>query len=110
MLQFYLKNHGIELSWTGTGRLIMSFSFSDEDFNQVVECFVSAAQQMLQDAWWWQSPQLSNKAIKRQFLSDLLTAKFPSIAGLLPRPLVAYQGAQSASSKLNEANNLSKAG
>ena len=65
MLQFYLKNHGIELSWTGTGRLIMSFSFSDEDFNQVVECFVSAAQQMLQDAWWWQSPQLSNKAIKR---------------------------------------------
>ena len=110
MLQFYLKNHGIELSWTGTGRLIMSFSFSDEDFNQVVECFVSAAQQMQQDAWWWQSPQLSNKAIKRQFLSDLLTAKFPSIAGLLPRPLVAYQGAQSASSKLNEANNLSKAG
>jgi glutamate-1-semialdehyde 2,1-aminomutase len=110
MLQFYLKNHGIELSWTGTGRLIMSFSFSDEDFNEVVECFVNAAQQMQQDAWWWQSPQLSNKAIKRQFLSDLLTAKFPSIAGLLPRPLVAYQGAQSASSKLNEANNLSKAG
>lgn len=110
MLQFYLKNHGIELSWTGTGRLIMSFSFSDEDFNEVVECFVSAAQQMQQDTWWWQSPQLSNKAIKRQFLSDLLTAKFPSIAGLLPRPLVAYQGAQSASSKLNEANNLSKAG
>jgi len=32
----------------------MSFSFSDEDFNQVVECFVSAAQQMQQDAWWWQ--------------------------------------------------------
>jgi glutamate-1-semialdehyde 2,1-aminomutase len=110
MLQFYLKNHGIELSWTGTGRLIMSFSFSDEDFNQVVECFVSAAQQMQRDAWWWQSPQLSNKAIKRQFLSDLLTAKFPSIAGLLPRPLLAYQGAQSASSKLNEPNNLSKAG
>ena len=91
MLQFYLKNHGVELSWTGTGRLIMSFSFTDQEFKEVVECFVSAAQQMQQDHWWWQSPQLSNKTIKRQFLSDMLSAKFPMIAGLLPRPLLALE-------------------
>jgi glutamate-1-semialdehyde 2,1-aminomutase len=115
MLQFYLKNHGIELSWTGTGRLIMSFSFSDDDFNDVVACFVFAAQQMQQDSWWWQSPQLTNKAIKRQFLSDMLSAKFPSIAALLPRPLLsqkkqAQQKPKREDLKLSEQNHLTKAG
>ena len=115
MLQFYLKNHGIELSWTGTGRLIMSFSFSDADFKAVVECFVQAAQHMQQDGWWWQAPQLTNKAIKRQFLSDMLAAKYPLLAGFLPRPLLsqknqAHQQPPSAGIKLNDKNHLTKAG
>ncbi|TEW51366.1 aminotransferase class III-fold pyridoxal phosphate-dependent enzyme [Psychromonas algicola] len=87
MLQFYLKKNGIELSWTGTGRLIMSFSFTDDEFNEVVECFIKAAQQMQQDTWWWQSPLLTNKNIKRQFMVDMLKTKFPILSKLLPSPL-----------------------
>lgn len=89
MLQFYLKKNGIELSWTGTGRLIMSFSFTDQEFSEVIECFVISAQQMQQDNWWWQSPSLTNKSIKRQFLSDMLTAKFPILSKLLFKRLQA---------------------
>jgi glutamate-1-semialdehyde 2,1-aminomutase len=33
--QFYLRAHGLELAWTGTGRLIFSLNYSDEDFLQV---------------------------------------------------------------------------
>jgi glutamate-1-semialdehyde 2,1-aminomutase len=87
MLQFYLKNAGLELSWTGTGRLIMSFSFTDAEFDEVIEAFVRAATQMQQDAWWWQAPHLTNKSIKRQFLMDMLGSKFPWLAPLLPQPL-----------------------
>lgn len=87
MLQFYLRNSGIELSWTGTGRLIMSFDFSDTDFDNVIDCFIRAATSMQQDGWWWQSEQLTNKAIKRQFLSDMLSTKFPFLQGVLPQPL-----------------------
>jgi len=87
MLQFYLRAAGIELSWIGTGRLIMSFNFSDQDFAEVVECFVKAAKQMQQDGWWWKSANLTNKAIKRQFLRDLLVAKFPVLAMCYPSPL-----------------------
>lgn len=87
MLQFYLRQEGLELSWTGTGRLIMSYSFSDAEFSDVVERFIRAAQQMLQDGWWWQSPSLTNQAIKRQFLVDMLTARFPRLAQMLPGPL-----------------------
>jgi glutamate-1-semialdehyde 2,1-aminomutase len=87
MFQFYLRQAGLELSWTGTGRLIMTYRFTDDDFNQVVERFVSAAHQMQSDGWWWQSPELTNKAIKRQFLVDVLTARFPFLAGRLSGPL-----------------------
>jgi glutamate-1-semialdehyde 2,1-aminomutase len=87
MLQFYLRNAGLELSWTGTGRFIMSFNYTDEDFEQVIDCFVKAALQMSQDGWWWSCKELTNKAIKRQFLGDMLAAKFPILRPLLPAPL-----------------------
>jgi glutamate-1-semialdehyde 2,1-aminomutase len=87
MFQFYLRQAGLELSWTGTGRLIMSYSFTDDDFNQVIERFVTAAHQMQAGGWWWQSPELTNKTIKRQFLADMLSARFPFLAGRLSGPV-----------------------
>jgi glutamate-1-semialdehyde 2,1-aminomutase len=32
MLQFYLRLHGLALSWVGTGRFIFGLHFSDADF------------------------------------------------------------------------------
>lgn len=95
MFQFYLRHAGLELSWTGTGRFIMSLSYSDEDFDRVIHCFVKAAKQMSQHGWWWSCEGLTNKAIKRQFLGDMLAAKFPMLRPLLPAPL----------SKLKHCNN-----
>ncbi len=80
MLQFYLRAESIELSWIGSGRMIMSLNFSDNDFNEIIELMVKAAQQMQADQWWWQSEQLSDKSIKQQMLKDMLTARFPLLA------------------------------
>jgi len=44
--------------------------------------FVSAAEKMQQDGWWWQSPELTNKAIKRQMLKEILRARFPLLKQL----------------------------
>ena len=75
MLQFYLRAEGLELSWTGSGRLIMSLDYTDEDFAEVAERFVAAALQMQRDGWWWTAPHLTNKWIKRQMLKDMLAAR-----------------------------------
>jgi glutamate-1-semialdehyde 2,1-aminomutase len=35
MLQFYLREQGLALSWVGTGRLIFSLNYDDADFDAV---------------------------------------------------------------------------
>lgn len=75
MLQFYMRAHGLALSWTGTGRLIFSHDYSDADFAEVQARFVRAARQMQGDGWWWQSPALTNRAIKRQVLRETIAVR-----------------------------------
>jgi glutamate-1-semialdehyde 2,1-aminomutase len=77
MLQYYLRKHGLLLSWVGSGRLILSLNYSDEDFEEVIRRFVAAAEEMRTDGWWWSSPELTNRAIRRQMLRDMLGAKLP---------------------------------
>jgi len=72
MLQYYLRIQGLALSWVGTGRLIFSLNYSDADFEAVVQRFVLAGTQMKNDGWWWQSPELTNKGIRRSILRETL--------------------------------------
>jgi glutamate-1-semialdehyde 2,1-aminomutase len=76
MLQFYLRKHGLALSWVGTGRLVFSLNYGDEDFAAVMDKFVAAAQEMHSDGWWWAAPGLSNGAIRRRILGELLRQRF----------------------------------
>jgi glutamate-1-semialdehyde 2,1-aminomutase len=75
MFQYYLKEQGLALSWIGTGRFIFSLNYSDSDMLAVQERFIAAAQSMKQDAWWWNENGLSNKAIKRQIIKEMLFSK-----------------------------------
>jgi glutamate-1-semialdehyde 2,1-aminomutase len=75
MLQYYLRAEGLALSWVGTGRLIFSLNFGDADFAAVAERFVAAAGKMKADGWWWHDAALTNKAIRRQILKEMLTRK-----------------------------------
>lgn len=72
MLQYYLRLHGLALSWVGTGRLIFSLNYSDADFEAVVQRCVLAARQMQQDGWWWHTPTLTNRSIRRRILKETL--------------------------------------
>jgi glutamate-1-semialdehyde 2,1-aminomutase len=74
MLQFYLRAHGLALSWVGSGRLIFSLDLGDEVFAQVVERFTAAAREMQADGWW-SGPSQSNRAIRRGILRELLARR-----------------------------------
>lgn len=75
MLQYYLRAEGLALSWIGTGRFIFSLNYTDEDFAKVEQRFVAAACAMRRDGWWFNSA-VTNKAIKRRILRELLAQRF----------------------------------
>ncbi len=76
MLQFYLRVHGLALSWIGTGRFIFSLNYTDQDFAEVVDRFVAAAIEMKEDGWWWTDGTTTNKSIKRSLLKEMLRHRF----------------------------------
>ncbi len=75
MLQYYLRAAGIALSWVGTGRLIFSLDFTDDDFAAVVDRFVQACTSMQADGWWWNGGG-ANRSIRRSVLAETLGAQF----------------------------------
>jgi glutamate-1-semialdehyde 2,1-aminomutase len=72
MLQYYLRAEGLALSWVGTGRLIFSLNYTDQNFAAVCDCFIAAVETMRQDGWWWANPAASNKSIKRGILREII--------------------------------------
>ena len=75
LFQHYLRLEGLALSWVGTGRIIFSLNYSDQDFEEVVNRFVAAAQAMKADGWWWHDGVATNQSIKRRILGELLRKK-----------------------------------
>lgn len=76
MFQYYLRAQGLAISWVGSGRLILSHNFSDQDYEAVMDRFVAAAEAMQADGWWWHPPEMTNEAIKKQIFRDMLFDRF----------------------------------
>jgi glutamate-1-semialdehyde 2,1-aminomutase len=79
LFQHYLRLEGLALSWVGTGRIIFSLNYTEQDFESVAQRFVQAAQNMQRDGWWWSDAQLTNKSIKRRILREVIRAKFQPV-------------------------------
>lgn len=76
LFQHYLRFEGVALSWVGTARIIWSLNFSDDAFEEVVQCFVRAGLAMQADGWWWSDGVTTNKTIKRRLLREMWAARF----------------------------------
>lgn len=75
MLQFYLRAHGLALSWVGSGRIVFSLNYGEADVDAVIAKFVAAAREMQAEGWWWQG-QETNRDIRRGLLREMLRERF----------------------------------
>ena len=95
MFQYYLRAEGLALSWVGTARLIFSLNYTDADFAAVSERILSAARAMQRDGWWWAGATLTEEAIRRRVLRELLQAWWAtSSIGSRSSPRSRYSGAR----------------
>ena len=85
MLQYYLRAEGLALSWIGTGRIIFSLNYTDNDFAAVAERFVKAARTMHDDGWWWVPADERARPIKQQILRETIKQFLSRRRCLLPR-------------------------
>jgi glutamate-1-semialdehyde 2,1-aminomutase len=74
MFQYYLRRHGLLLSWVGTGRLIFSLNYTQDDFARVADRFVAAAREMAEDGWWWRPADAAGarRSIKHRILGEMI--------------------------------------
>ena len=72
MFQFYMRRHGLALSWVGTGRFIFNFSYTEDEFKQVVHCVVQAALEMQKGGWWSLPTGTTTEGVKRQLMVEVL--------------------------------------
>lgn len=75
MLQYYLRWAGLALSWVGSGRLIFSLNYTEDDFGEVCTRLVKAASAMCEDGFFWHDGRVTDKDIKRQILQEMLRAR-----------------------------------
>jgi len=78
MLQYYLRAEGLALSWIGSGRLIFSHNYTEDEVAAVSDRFVAAARAMRDDGWWWHAPGITDRALRSQVLREMVAARFPA--------------------------------
>jgi len=72
MLQYYLREQGLALSWVGSGRFIFTLAYTEADFAAVADRFVAAARAMAEDGWWWLPEGDAGKALRRRVVREML--------------------------------------
>ena len=75
MLQFYLREQGLALSWVGTGRLVFTLAHTDGDMADIQRRFVLACQQMRADGWWSVPEGKTGRDFGRQILREMWRAR-----------------------------------
>lgn len=73
MLQYYLRDEGVQLSWVGTGRLNFALDWEKAHFDELKEKLLAACRRMRDDGWWWHDPR-GNGLIQLQLASELICA------------------------------------
>lgn len=74
LLQYYLRNEGVSLSWVGTGRCLSSFDMAGTDYDELGDRLFAAAQAMQRDAWWTTTTEFPNRTrqTRRHLTGDMM--------------------------------------
>ena len=78
MLQFYLRKHGLLLSWVGTGRFIFSHAITDGEWAAITHRVIAACEDMRAGGWWWTPAGATTRTVRRAATRELVRATWNS--------------------------------
>jgi len=78
MLQYYMRDAGVALSWVGTGRCLFSLDWTEGDYDELLKRMLLACK-MMHEGGWWEAPR---KSIKMSMNFEFATAILKSLVGL----------------------------
>merc|ERR1719231_578981 len=71
MLQYYLRDAGVALSWVGTGRLLFSLDWTDAHYEELLKRMLAACEEMKKGGWW-EAPVVNvKKAVGLEFVTAI---------------------------------------
>lgn len=95
MLQYYLRAEGLALSWVGSGRILFSLDYTEEEYLLVAERIVAAARRMRDGGWWWVSDARdARRVLRRQMARELLQVGWRAWSGSISSPRNRWKGAR----------------
>jgi glutamate-1-semialdehyde 2,1-aminomutase len=66
LLQYYLREAGLALSWVGTGRFIFTLAHTEADLAAITAAFMQGAQRFAADGWLWLPPGVESRQMARR--------------------------------------------
>jgi glutamate-1-semialdehyde 2,1-aminomutase len=80
LLQYYLRDEGITLTWVGTGRCLASMDFTSADYATLERAMIRAARQMKLDGWWLSAEMTPHmeRGMRMRLLREMLHSLVPA--------------------------------
>jgi len=77
MLQYYMKDAGVALSWVGTGRCLFSLDWKQENYDELLTRMLAACEQM-KAGGWWAPPKVDIKStVGKEFVVAIIKSFLP---------------------------------
>merc|ERR1719152_777506 len=72
MLQYYMRDAGVALSWVGTGRCLFALDWTEADYDELLKRMLKACGAM-KAGGWWEAPRVNiNAAVGKEFVVAIL--------------------------------------
>jgi len=77
MLQYYMRDAGVALSWVGTGRCLFALDLTSENYDDLLKRMLVACAAM-KEGGWWEPPRVN---VKKRVSLEFVGAILKSIVG-----------------------------
>jgi len=72
MLQYYMRDAGVALSWVGTGRCLFALDWTDKDYETLLTRMLDACAEMKKGGWWEPPVTDPKKSVGLEFTKAIL--------------------------------------